>query len=67
MLRQMAALQSVDRQLWVESRRQRQPRPGALVAHTYMPKTGGTIDACNVDDGMSFMLALQRVRSEQDW
>ena len=35
---------------------------GFFVARTYVAKMGGTITVCNVDDGVSFMLTLQRVR-----
>jgi len=34
---------------------------GLFVAKTYMAKMGGTISARNVDDGVSFLLTLQRV------
>jgi sensor histidine kinase regulating citrate/malate metabolism len=36
---------------------------GLFVARTYMAKMGGTISARNVDDGVSFLLTLQRVRA----
>lgn len=36
---------------------------GLFVAKTYMAKMGGTIAARNVEDGVSFVLTLQRVRS----
>ena len=35
---------------------------GLFVARTYMAKMGGTITALNVEDGVSFVLTLQRVR-----
>jgi signal transduction histidine kinase len=38
---------------------------GLFVARTYMAKMGGTISARNVEDGVSFLLTLQRVRSRQ--
>jgi hypothetical protein len=38
---------------------------GLFVAKTYMAKMGGTISARNVEDGVSFLLTLQRVRSGQ--
>lgn len=36
---------------------------GLFVAKTYMAKMGGTITVRNVEDGVSFALALQRARS----
>ncbi len=36
---------------------------GLFVAKTYMAKMGGTIVASNAEDGVSFVLTLQRVRS----
>jgi sensor histidine kinase regulating citrate/malate metabolism len=33
---------------------------GLFVAKTYMAKMGGTIAARNVDDGVEFVLTLQR-------
>jgi signal transduction histidine kinase len=36
---------------------------GLFVAKTYMAKMGGTISARNVEDGVSFLLTLQRVRT----
>ncbi|MES2152677.1 MAG: HAMP domain-containing sensor histidine kinase [Pseudomonadota bacterium] len=36
---------------------------GLFVARTYMAKMGGTIAACNVDGGVSFVLSLQRSHS----
>ena len=36
---------------------------GLFVAKTYMAKMGGTITASNVEDGVSLVLTLQRVRS----
>ncbi|MEF8724739.1 MAG: ATP-binding protein [Candidatus Accumulibacter delftensis] len=35
---------------------------GLFVAKTYMAKMGGTISVRNVDDGVSFVLTLQRMR-----
>ncbi|WP_291982514.1 HAMP domain-containing sensor histidine kinase [Candidatus Accumulibacter sp. ACC005] len=35
---------------------------GLFVAKTYMAKMGGTITVRNVDDGVSFLLTLQRMR-----
>jgi signal transduction histidine kinase len=36
---------------------------GLFVAKTYMAKMGGTIAVRNVEDGVSFVLTLQRIRS----
>jgi sensor histidine kinase regulating citrate/malate metabolism len=33
---------------------------GLFVAKTYMAKMGGTIHACNVGNGVEFILSLQR-------
>ena len=38
---------------------------GLFVARIYMARMGGTISARNVEDGVSFPLTLQRVRSRQ--
>ncbi|MDZ4253576.1 MAG: ATP-binding protein, partial [Sulfuritalea sp.] len=35
---------------------------GLFVARTYMAKMGGTVVARNEDDGVSFVLTLQRAR-----